>query len=119
MADGFFHLVTWAVVMLGTVLLLRDWRRGELAPPWRRHIGALLAGWGGFNLVEGAIDHHLLGLHHVRDDLGGPLGWDLGFLGLGALLLIVGLMLMRSFRPGAPGVNAAQASGDTSAARLS
>ena len=27
----------------------------------------MLLGWGGFNLVEGLIDHHLLNLHHVRD----------------------------------------------------
>lgn len=26
-------------------------------------------------VVEGVIDHQLLGLHHVRDDLGAPLGW--------------------------------------------
>jgi uncharacterized membrane protein len=34
----------------------------------------------------------------VRDDLGGPLAWDLGFLGFGALLLIGGLMLARPRR---------------------
>jgi Predicted membrane protein (DUF2243) len=41
-----------------------------MAPPWRRHFGILLAGWGVFNLVEGLVDHQLLGIHHVRDDLG-------------------------------------------------
>jgi uncharacterized membrane protein len=30
---------------------------------------------GAFNIVEGVIDHQVLGLHHVRDDLGTPLGW--------------------------------------------
>jgi len=49
---------------------------------------------GGFNLVEGLVDHHLLGVHHVRDDLGAPLGWDLGFLAFGALLVVVGAVLM-------------------------
>jgi hypothetical protein len=29
----------------------------------------LLAGWGAFNVVEGVIDHQMLGIHHVRDDL--------------------------------------------------
>jgi uncharacterized membrane protein len=56
----------------------------------------LLAGWGAFNLVEGLIDHELLGIHHVRDDLGGPLGWDLAFLAFGAALVLVGLALARS-----------------------
>ena len=44
----------------------------------------LLAGWGVFNVVEGLIDHQILGIHHVRDDLGAPLGWDLAFLAFGA-----------------------------------
>lgn len=56
----------------------------------------LLAGWGVFNLVEGLIDHQILGIHHVRDDLGAPLGWDIGFLVFGALLIIVGLLLSKS-----------------------
>jgi uncharacterized membrane protein len=29
--------------------------------------GQLIFGWGGFNIVEGMIDHHLLNIHHVRD----------------------------------------------------
>jgi uncharacterized membrane protein len=29
-------------------------------------IGGLLVGWGTFNVVEGIVDHHLLGLHHVK-----------------------------------------------------
>jgi uncharacterized membrane protein len=93
LADGFFHVATWLLVMSGTVMTVRAWQRGELAPPWRIHFGMLLAGWGAFNLVEGLIDHQILGLHHVRDDLGAPLGWDLGFLALGALLVAGGLAL--------------------------
>lgn len=57
------------------------------------HVGGLLIGWGGFNMVEALVDHHLLGVHHVRDDLGAPLGWDLGFLAFGALLVVVGAVL--------------------------
>ena len=67
-------------------LTVRAWQRGELAPPWRVHLGLLLAGWGVFNLVEGLVDHQLLGIHHVRDDIGAPLGWDLAFLALGVVL---------------------------------
>ena len=95
LADGLFHVFTWVCVVVGTTLAVRAWQRRELAPPWRMHAGLVLAGWGAFNLVEGLIDHQLLGIHHVRDDLGGPLGWDLAFLGLGALLLVGGLALAR------------------------
>jgi uncharacterized membrane protein len=54
-----------------------------------------MIGWGAFNVVEGLIDHELLGIHHVRDDLGGPIGWDLGSLALGAVLILAGLALSR------------------------
>ena len=58
----------------------------------------LLAGWGAFNLVEGLVDHVILGINHVRDDLGWPIGWDLAFLALGALQVAAGLALARSAR---------------------
>jgi uncharacterized membrane protein len=96
LADGLFHVGTWISLFVGTIVATRAWQRGELAPPWRQHLGGMLIGWGGFNLVEGLIDHHLLGLHHVRDDLGAPLGWDLGFLFLGAFLVLVGWALVVS-----------------------
>ena len=51
-------------------------------------------GIGAFNLIEGSINHHILTAHHVRVDLGGPLVWDLGFLGWGALFLISGYGLV-------------------------
>ena len=95
LVDGFFHLATWTLVAVGSALAIRAWQRGELAPPWRAHLGLMLAGWGAFNVVEGLIDHELLGIHHVRDDLGAPLGWDLGFLAFGALLVLAGVALAR------------------------
>ena len=45
---------------------------------------------------KASIDHEILGIHHVRDDLGGPIGWDLGFLAFGALLILVGAAMVRS-----------------------
>ena len=63
--DGLFHLVTWLITLLGIVLLWRE--RGASAPVMRVLAGQMTLGWGLFNLVEGAIDHHLLEIHHVRD----------------------------------------------------
>lgn len=99
LADGFFHVATWFLVVGGMALALRAWQRGELAPPWRLQIGMLLLGWGVFNVVEGLIDHQILGIHHVRDDLGGPIGWDLGFLAFGLALIVIGWLLGRGARP--------------------
>jgi uncharacterized membrane protein len=98
LADGFFHVATWLAVTAGTVAAVYAWQQGRLAPPWRAHLGGLLLGWGAINLVEGLIDHHLLGIHHVRDDLGAPLGWDLAFLAFGALLALAGSAMIRSAR---------------------
>lgn len=95
MADGLFHTVTWVAVVIGLTLMWSRVARG--GQPWeRRHLwGWVLIGWGLFNVVEGVVDHHLLGVHHVRDDLDGPLAWDLGFLAFGAGLVILGWLLRR------------------------
>jgi uncharacterized membrane protein len=98
-ADGLFHMGTWILVLAGTMSMLLAWRRGRLAPSWRSQIGLLLAGWGSFNLVEGMVNHQILGIHHVRDDLGGPLSWDLGFVSFALLLLVGGWALHRSALP--------------------
>lgn len=95
-ADGLFHAVAWVVALLGATLLVAAWRQGRRAPTWRFHTGLMIAGWGLFNLVEGIVDHQLLGIHHVRDDLGGPLSWDLGFLAVSAVLVAVGIAVHRA-----------------------
>lgn len=95
LADGFFHVATWLMLLLASVLAIRTWQQGRLAPSWSFHFGLVLAGWGVFNLVEGLVNHQLLGVHHVRDDLGAPLSWDLGFLAAGVLLVVGGWLLHR------------------------
>lgn len=94
--DGLFHTFTWLAVLLGLGLLYSRlaYSRGRA---WASRVlwGWILVGWGLFNLLEGVIDHHLLGIHHVR---GGDnqLWWDLGFLALGAVLVAGGWLLQRS-----------------------
>jgi uncharacterized membrane protein len=93
LADGLFHASTWIFTSLGLFLLWAAVRRGA-SLGWNRLIGGLLAGWGAFNVLEGIIDHQILGLHHVRP---GPdeLLYDIGFLGWGAVMLAVGVWLLR------------------------
>ncbi len=64
-------------------------------PAGRVLVGGLLAGWGGFNLVEGTINHQILGLHHVRPARDEVL-YDIGFLMWGTAMLIVGAYLLRA-----------------------
>jgi uncharacterized membrane protein len=93
--DGLFHVVTWLAVLIGLALLYTRVTAGR-AQLWgsRALWGWVLVGWGLFNLVEGVVDHEILGIHHVR---GGPdqLWWDLGFLALGAVLVVAGWLLQR------------------------
>lgn len=95
--DGLFHLSAWTLTTGGLFVLWRSATDGHLGRT-RSLIGLLFAGWGTFNLVEGIVDHHLLTIHHVRDDVADPLVWDLGFLALGAALVAVGVLLHRSAR---------------------
>ncbi|MFL6288948.1 MAG: DUF2243 domain-containing protein [Actinomycetes bacterium] len=96
LADGIFHAFAFIAVLVGVIGLVTAWRNGRLAPTWRSLAGLVLCGWGFFNLVEGVVCHHILGLHHVRDDLGGPASWDIGFLVFALLLILGGCLLQRS-----------------------
>jgi uncharacterized membrane protein len=95
--DGLFHAATWVAVAAGLYLLWRrtnDWR---WAVSGRAFVGWLLVGWGLFNLVEGVVDHHILGIHHVREGAGvDETAWDVGFLAFGLLLTLCGAALTRS-----------------------
>ncbi|MES2521875.1 MAG: DUF2243 domain-containing protein [Gemmatimonadota bacterium] len=92
--DGYFHLATLLLSLVGTFLLLRDAQRGVPLPTAVAFTGQMLFGWGVFNLVEGMIDHHLLDLHHVRDlPVHVPL-YDWLFLVAGGVGLIVTGWLM-------------------------
>ncbi len=95
LADGLFHSAMWVLVVAAAALAIRARQQGRLSASWRFHTGLVLAGWGAFNVVEGLVNHQLLQIHHVRDDLGGPLAWDLGFLGLSVVLVAAGWILYR------------------------
>lgn len=104
LADGIFHVVTWVITVLAVASLWVTVRETGGRPSWRVLLGGVLAGWGGFNVVEGVVDHQVLGIHHVRP---GPdqLIWDVGFLLWGTAMLVVGVAILRQRRgPRQPGV---------------
>lgn len=78
-------------------MLFRAARRPGVAWDGRVLAGAMLAGWGLFNFVEGLIDHQILGLHHVRPGEN-QLAWDLAFLATGPLFVLLGMRIARSAR---------------------
>jgi uncharacterized membrane protein len=94
--DGIFHAGTWIVTALGMAMLWSAGKRGDV--PWsgRTFAGSLILGWGVFNLVEGIINHHLIGIHHVVTTGPNQAAWDYGFLGLGAVQAIIGMILIRA-----------------------
>ncbi|UOQ66955.1 DUF2243 domain-containing protein [Hymenobacter volaticus] len=96
--DGVFHAAVWIMTAIGLRMLWSVGNRHDV--PWsgRTFMGALLLGWGLFNVVEGIIDHQLLGLHHVQEYATNKLPWDLAFLGFGLLLLLSGWSLIRAGR---------------------
>ena len=97
LADGLFHAFTWLASLAGLYLLWSSMRDGFRASTLNL-VGLILAGWGGFNLVEGIVDHHILTIHHVKTG-DAQLAFDLGFLALGAALLAGGLLMARQPAP--------------------
>ena len=98
MWDGFFHALTWFVTLVG-ILQLRTAAAARTAmPSLQAFAGQLILGWGVFNLVEGVIDHQILGVHNVREVPNATV-YNLIFLGVGgALFILLGWLLMRAGR---------------------
>lgn len=98
--DGLFHAATYLFVLLGVSILWHAARRAHGRWPGRMLLATVLMGFGLFNLVEGIVDHHLLGLHHVNETVPREqwLWWDLGFLAWGAAMLLGGWALLRQER---------------------
>jgi len=96
--DGIFHSATYVFVVLGLFLFWRTAHRHHLYWSWKLMTGSALVGWGAFNVVEGLIDHELLGIHHVNELVGRDqyLYWDMGFLLWGALMVVAGWRLFRA-----------------------
>lgn len=105
--DGLFHASTYVFVVVGLVLL---WRASHGVHLWwsaRMALGTVLIGFGLFNLIEGLVNHHLLGLHHVNETVPEPhwVYWDVGFLVAGLFILIVGWILYQAGKRKSPGKN--------------
>jgi uncharacterized membrane protein len=96
--DGIFHMSTYIFVVLGLAILWRAARRTHIRWSGKLLVGTLLMGFGLFNVVEGIVDHQLLGIHHVNETVPRDqwIYWDIGFLVWGAMMLLGGWWFMRT-----------------------
>ncbi len=96
--DGLFHASTYALVLIGLILLWRTAHRLHVLWSTKLLAGSMLMGYGLFNVVEGLVDHHLLGLHHVNETVPQEqwIYWDIGFLVWGAAMLVGGWSVWRA-----------------------
>ena len=95
--DGIFHSTTYLFVIAGLYILWRTAQRRHLYWSTKLLVGTMLIGFGAFNVVEGLVDHHLLGIHHVNElvDLASQIYWDVGFIVWGAVMFVIGWTLWR------------------------
>ena len=98
--DGLFHSLTYVFVVIGLFILWRTAHRRHLVWLNKLLVGTLLLGFGLFNVVEGLIDHQILSVHHVNEQVPEPqrLAWDIGFLAWGAAMIAGGWFSVRSGR---------------------
>jgi uncharacterized membrane protein len=94
-SDGVFHFGVSAALVVGGILLWLAGRPADTSRGVKLFVGSFLTGSGIFNLVEGVVNHHLLQIHRVKPGDPNALMYDLAFLTLGLLLVIVGEMIRK------------------------
>ncbi len=92
--DGIFHMAMYIITLVGLALLWRALLRRDVPRSARTVIGAVLLGFGIFHIFDSIVNHWLLEVHHICY---GPnqTTCDVGFLGIGILLIIAGAVLLR------------------------
>lgn len=100
--DGIFHIGAYILTISGLILLWRSYQQSDVIKSSRSLIGSILLGAGSFDLIEGLVNHQILGIHHVKPGVHW-FAWDMGFLAAGFLLAATGwLILSRELRHDRP-----------------
>lgn len=94
--DGVFHLFTWLTIALGLGLLWKAFLNPYSPRSTPAFSGSLIMGWGLFNMVEGTINHILLGVHHLveKAPIEEKLFWDMLFIGSGIIMIGIGRIMV-------------------------
>lgn len=95
-SDGLFHTFSVVMMAIGAILLWRAGRPKDVDRGNRLLVSGVLLGAGGFNVIEGIINHHILQIHRVKPGDPNELLYDLLFLASGVLLYSIGMVLRRS-----------------------
>jgi uncharacterized membrane protein len=84
-------------VLTGLFLLWRTAHRRHLHWSTKQLVGTMLLGFGIFNFVEGVVDHHWLGIHHVNETVPNEQWhlWDYAFTASGLIMIAAGSMVYR------------------------
>lgn len=89
--DGFFHAFGWFITIWG-LFLLADIRR-RMDVNWMRWTGAVLAGVGFFQLLDGVLNHKILGIHQIRYNVD-LLMYDVVWIGSAVVVLLGGVVVL-------------------------
>lgn len=94
-ADGLFHLLMYALLLISLWMLWSARRRaGDL--PGKRTLAIAGIGFASWHVVDAVFSHWLLGIHRIRMDSPNPLMWDLVWLAaFGLLPLALGIVMLR------------------------
>lgn len=96
LSDGLLHSAQLVALVAGGFLLADERRRGGLVT--RYAVGWLLVGAGGFQVLDGVVDHKLLRVHQIRYGVSSLLPYDLAWNLAGVALAGVGVLLLVAAR---------------------
>lgn len=90
--DGFFQLLALVLVLGGVIALWRLNQNPYTPRASKTFFGSILLGWGLFMTLEGIVNHVLLEIHHVVENLNEDkkLFWDVFFILVGVAIAGLG-----------------------------
>lgn len=89
--DGAFLIFSLIITIIGISLLWQgsgSKNKNSLFSNKGSFIGLTFIGFGGFNIIEGVINHHILEMHHVID-VADPFVFDVTLLVVGGLAFLI------------------------------
>lgn len=95
LTDGIFHAFGWFITVWGLFLLADIRRRGGVN--WKCWAGAVVLGVGSFQLLDGVLNHKILGIHQIRYGVD-LLLYDTVWIGSAVLFMVIGLLVLRMTR---------------------